>query len=166
MNNLMDISQMDGSTEQDEPGHSTASVTPSWKLSFLDKMEDSADSEQVSHKSLEWDDASILVNLSDPLDSTRLFQETTDDDEVFSPQLEIPQSPISPFQRVTRRLVRTGEYSVRSSLSSDGTTVHFVRNSTLRRPFQKVTFHEDDIQEIVNLETGPGGTRSLPPPEL
>ena len=59
--------------------------------------------------SLEWDNDSMLVNLSSKLDRSifSVLQMVQEAEEV-SPVLEVPTSPISPFRRVTRRLVEEG----------------------------------------------------------
>ena len=117
----------------------------------------------TSH-SLDWDNNSMTVNLSDPLDRTNLFSIPDDEfcrdvsyvlDEVFVPNLEEPESPPSPYLRFTRGTLRSGEFvrvnphtrvSTMSSTNSD-----FLRNNPLRRPRPVVkTMRDDDISPITD----------------
>ena len=101
--------------------------------------------------SLEWDNDSMLVNLSSKLDRSifSVLQMVQEAEEV-SPVLEVPTSPISPFRRVTRRLVSSGRYNLLSNTSSESLGPTFVRNSTFRTNLPRVQFVNDDIQEIAD----------------
>ena len=101
--------------------------------------------------SLEWDNDSMLVNLSSKLDRSifSVLQMVQEAEEV-SPVLEVPTSPISPFRRVTRRLVSSGRYDLLSNTSSESLGPTFVRNSTFRTNLPRVQFVNDDIQEIAD----------------
>ena len=71
---------------------------------------------------LDWDNNSLTVNLSNPLERIRMFSLSSyatesDNDSVFDPVLFVPpspDSPPSPYVRVTRNLLREGEF-VRAS---------------------------------------------------
>ena len=117
---------------------------------------------QNTSQSLEWDDHSLTVNLSPVDDRIRLFSAQSDDfhtesslDEVFIPNLEEPQSPTSPFLRMTRHTLRSGGFvkiseSVRvSTLSSEGSL--FLRTNPLRKPILKVKVKNDDIPSISDV---------------
>ena len=114
---------------------------------------------QNTSQSLEWDDHSLTVNLSPVDDRIRLFSIPSDEfhpdsslDEVFIPNLEEPESPPSPFLRMTRNTLRSGGYvriseSARvSTLSSEGSL--FLRTNPLRKPILKVKVRNDDIPTI------------------
>ena len=114
---------------------------------------------QNTSQSLEWDDHSLTVNLSPVEDRIRLFSIQSDEfhtesslDEVFIPNLEEPQSPPSPFLRMTRHTLRSGGYvkiseSVRvSTLSTEGSL--FLRSNPLRKPILKVKVKNDDVSPI------------------
>ena len=117
---------------------------------------------QNTSQSLEWDDHSLTVNLSPVDDRIRLFSTHSDEfntesslDEVFIPNLEEPQSPTSPFLRMTRLTLRSGGYvrisdSVKvSTLSSEGSL--FLRTNPLRKPILKVKVKNDDISPISDV---------------
>ena len=83
-NNDVDDSKVDDSNDNDVE---TASVT----------------NHDTSH-SLDWDHLSMTVNLSDPFSANRLFSIPSDEiasddslDEVFIPDLSVPESPPSPY---------------------------------------------------------------------
>ena len=115
----------------------------------------------TSH-SLDWDNHSMTVNLSDPLDRTNLFSIPDDEfcrdesytlDEVFIPNLQEPDSPPSPYLRFTRNTLRMGtfvrpnDHTRVSTVSS--TNSEFLRNNPLRRPFVKA-MKDDDISPITD----------------
>lgn len=115
----------------------------------------------TSH-SLDWDNHSMTVNLSDPLERTNLFSIPDDEfcrdqsyelDEVFIPNLQEPDSPPSPYLRFTRNTLRMGEF-VRANDHTRVSTVsstnsEFLRNNPLRRPLVK-TMKDDDISPITD----------------
>ena len=101
-----------------------------------------------SSTSLDWDHNSMTVNLSDPLDRSKLFSlsslaSESDNDNVFDPVLFIPPSPPSPFLRVTRSLLREGTFARTSemepfaSVSTSGPESPFLRENQLRRPLRR-----------------------------
>ena len=98
---------------------------------------------------LQWDNSPVLVNLIDPAITHSLFSQDSDQDEVFerntpeSPQPDIRNedinlSPISPYRRVTRSVLRSGTFSLFSDSSTPDSL--FERQNPLRRPFIKVVF--------------------------
>ena len=100
--------------------------------------------------SLDWDNNSLTVNLSNPLERSNLFSissvtSESDNDSVFDPVLFVPPSPPSPFLRVTRGLLREGTFArtsqmepfVRVSESVSGPESPFLRENPLRRPLQR-----------------------------
>ena len=130
---------------------------------------------QNTSQSLEWDDHSLTVNLSPVDDRIRLFSAQSDEfqtesslDEVFIPNLEEPQSPTSPFLRMTRHTLRSGGFvriseSVRvSTLSSEGSL--FLRTNPLRKPILKVKVKDDDIPSISDVAAHAPGPADRPPP--
>ena len=110
------------------------------------------DSDARSKHSMEWDNASVLVNLSNPTDHVSLFSGNETDDNT-SPVLEVPTTPISPFQRITRRLVSSGQYSYLSNITSVSSGPEFVRNTTLRINLPRVRFVNDDIEQMSDAES-------------
>ena len=109
----------DGAALDNEPDHalhdqvspkSFTSMDSADRADLIQSFETSA-SEITDQGSMEWDHNSLTVNLSDPLLQNRLFTSQSESDDVFSPNLEIPPSPISPDQRITRQLVKSGAYA-------------------------------------------------------
>ena len=125
-------------------------------------------------QSLEWDGHSLTVNLSPVDDRIRLFSNASSEfqtesslDEVFIPNLEEPDSPPSPFLRMTRNTLRSGGYvriseSVRvSTMSSEGSL--FLRNNPLRKPILKVKIRNDDISPISDATAHARSLADTPP---
>ena len=106
-------------------------------------------SSEESTTSLDWDNNSLTVNLSDPFERSTLFSIPSDSesDSVFEPDLFVPPSPPSPYLRVTRRQLRDGTFIRAPSDSSTGPESPFLRNNPLRRPTLRVRFshHSPEI---------------------
>ena len=140
--------------ESPEDNSSMASMTNSDRLD-LSNLFNSSSNDSPS-PSLEWDNSPTTLNLTNPLDPVNLFE--VDDcvsdvsmvvnmsdpaistpaprqsllsDDVFSQQCN---SPISPFRRVTRSMLSSGEFSLFSSASE--ILSPFQRQNPLRRPLR------------------------------
>ena len=130
---------------------SIRSMRPSERDQLVRDLEAST-SEVTDQSSMEWDNNSLTVNLSNPLARSRLFTDNSESDDVFTLNLEVPLSPISPDQRITRNLVRSGAYARHAESSSDLSDYQFQRLDPLRRPLLRVRF-EDDLQNIADTNS-------------
>ena len=136
------------SSESGQPNPpSIMTMSPLSRLS-LERHFSSTESSASNGIELDWDHNSMTVNLSDPLDRSKLFSlsslaSESDNDNVFDPVLFIPPSPPSPFLRVTRSLLREGTFARTSemepfaSVSTSGPESPFLRENQLRRPLRR-----------------------------
>ena len=144
-------------------------------LAFMEPVRSTSSSSSSSpsdSQPLQWDSSPDLVNLRDPSAPHFLFSQNSDNDEVFnqnppeSPQPDIRQedinlSPISPYRRVTRSILRSGTLSLFSDSSTPDSL--FERNNPLRRPCVKVAFTDnaDRIGDRLSAQAQLGYTRQL-----
>ena len=138
---------------------SVMTMSPLSRMS-LERIFDPEGSTTTTEAELDWDNNSLTVNLSNPLERIRMFSLSSyatesDNDSVFDPVLFVPpspDSPPSPYVRVTRNLLREGEFvrasqmgpfvSARASDSSTGPESPFLRQNPLRRPLRVRTVLE------------------------
>ena len=143
----------------------------------LERHFDPHGSSTTTDADLEWDNSSLTVNLSNPLERIRMFSisshlSESDNDSVFDPVLFVPPSPEtppSPYVRVTRHLLREGEFvrasqmgpfvrAARASDSFSGPESPFLRNNPLRRPTRVRAEHQ--ASPIADITRSAANSRS------
>ena len=153
-------------TNEPDSDHNVAFMEP------IGSTSSSSSSSPSVSQLLQWDSSPDLVNLGDPSAPHFLFSQNSDNDEVFdqnppeSPQPDIRQvdinlSPISPYRRVTRSILRSGTFSLFSDSSTPDSL--FERQNPLRRPCVKVVFTDsaDRIGDRLRAHAQLGYTKQL-----
>lgn len=129
--------------------HSIRTMSPASRAQ-LQRHFDASSSDQDSPASLQWDNLDTLTNLSNPLDTTRLYSPQEDDDTHTEPDTSAMDSSwrSSTPVRITRSMVSSGEYELTLS------PVPFDRNSRLRRPIIRWQSFVPEIRDIPRTRTG------------